>query len=110
MRKRLRLCAAAAAAVPSLAACAGGGGGRKAGPEVMGKEWDLAKGADVCIVGNCRRPFKNGATHSLGDPRVRFGASVCVSGGDVYVACETHPTASSFAAGALLWKNGAAQA
>jgi len=80
------------------------------GPEVMGTEWDLVPNADVYIVGSSRRLFKNGVTYALGlaDERIRNGNSVCVSDGDVYVACDTYPPALGSGPGAILWKNGVA--
>jgi hypothetical protein len=74
----------------------------------MGQEWDLAKDDDVYIVGACRRLFKNGVSYLLGDPRIRFGNSVFVSGDDVYIACDTYPQTPRppGVPGATLWKNG----
>jgi hypothetical protein len=77
------------------------------GPDIMGEEWDLAKDADVYVVGGCDRLFKNGMSYGLGDPSIRYGNSVFVSGGDVYVAGDTHPPKLGKPPGVFLWKHGA---
>jgi hypothetical protein len=105
--RNIRMAAAALAAAIAMALCVScAGGDAPKPPEVMGEEWGLAKGADVYVVGACGRLFKNGLTYSLGDTRIRAGNAVFVSGGDVYVACETYPAATGGDSRALLWKNG----
>jgi len=78
-------------------------------PDPIGEPWDRAEGADVYIVGNGDRLFKNGVSTRLGalpNATSWWGRSVFVDGNDVYVAGNAREICNNqLSTYAVMWKN-----